>query len=262
MATRTEILNSIYSHYDEETRLTKSRAGELEFVTTMEYIHRHLFEGAKILETGAGTGQYSVRLAKEGYDVTAVELVEKNLEKLKKNAVYLNNIQALQGDATDLSLFGDKTFDVTLSLGPMYHLYEPEEVQKAIDEAIRVTKPGGVIMLAFLSVHAMMMNDYMKNNFEAGYKLNFDDENKVIHFKEQRFTGYNVQDFENLFIDKNVEHLTTVATDGSLQLAEKGKDFKLTDHHFKQFVKYHLANCEQRELLGSSSHLLYICRKK
>lgn len=77
MATSTEILNSIYSHYKEESRLTKSRAGQLEFITTMEYIQRYLFKGAKILEVGAGTGQYSVRLAKEGYDVAAVELVEK-----------------------------------------------------------------------------------------------------------------------------------------------------------------------------------------
>ena len=50
MATLTEILNSIYSCYKEESCLTKSRAGQLEFITTMEYIHRYLFKVAKILE--------------------------------------------------------------------------------------------------------------------------------------------------------------------------------------------------------------------
>lgn len=261
MATRTEIMNSIYEKYDESSRLTKSRAGQLEFITTMEYIHRYLTPGAKILEVGAGTGQYSVRLAKEGYDVTAVELVEKNLEQLKNNAVTLRNIQALQGDATNLSGFADETFDLTLVLGPMYHLYEPEEIQRAINEAIRVTKNNGVIFYAFLSIHAIMMNDHLLANFEAGLKINYSKNNSVTHFKEQRFTGYTVPEFEALFSGKNLEPLALVATDGSLELAEKSADFKLSDHNFKLFTKYHLATCEQRELLGSSSHLLYICRK-
>ena len=54
-------------------RLTKSRNGQLEYITTMCYIHALLPERAKILEVGAGTGRYSVALAKEGYDVSAVE---------------------------------------------------------------------------------------------------------------------------------------------------------------------------------------------
>jgi len=261
MPTRTEILNTIYSKYDEASRLTKSRAGELEFITTMNFVHRYLNPGSKILEVGAGTGQYSVRLAKEGYDVTAVELVEKNLEQLKKNAGNLQNIHPLQGDATNLSAFSDETFDVTLVLGPMYHLYEPEEVHKSIDEAIRVTKKGGVLMFAFLSVHAIMMNDHLGTNFEAGMKLNFGKDGEVLHFKEQRFTGYTVPKFEALFLNKQVKYETTVATDGSLQLAEKAAGFKLSDHNFKIFTKYHLSTCQQRELLGSSSHLLYVCRK-
>lgn len=35
-----------------------------------------------------------------------------------------------------------------------------------------------------------------------------------------------------------------------------------TFEEFELFVKYHLATCEKRELLGSSSHLLYICKKE
>lgn len=262
MPDRTHILNSIYDKYDESTRLTKSRAGQLEFITTMDFIHRYLAPGVKILEVGAGTGQYSVRLAKEGFEVTALELVEKNLDILKKNAAGVKTINPQQGDATDLSRFADETFDLTLVLGPMYHLYEPEEVHRAIDEALRVTKIDGIAMFAFLSVHAILMNDHLATNFEAGLKLNFDKNNNVTHFKEQRFTGYTVPDFEALFAAKSIEPLATVASDGSLELAEKSANFKLSDHNFNLFTKYHLATCQQRELLGSSSHLLYICRKK
>ena len=70
-----------------------------------------------------------------------VELVETNLAALRENSKGMENITSVQGDATDLSRFPDNAFDVTLIFGPMYHLYEPDEVNCAIDEAIRVTNP-------------------------------------------------------------------------------------------------------------------------
>ena len=54
-----------------------------------------------------------------------------------------------QENAKDLSCFADNTFDVTLLLGPMYHLFTVEDQKKALAEAIRVTKPGGVIFAAY-----------------------------------------------------------------------------------------------------------------
>jgi len=86
MSKRIEILRSFYDDIDEDRRLNRSRQGQLEYITTMNYIHRYAKAGAKILEIGAGTGRYSIALAKEGYNVTAVELVESNLEVLKKTA--------------------------------------------------------------------------------------------------------------------------------------------------------------------------------
>ena len=123
MSTRKEIVSGFCGQYDEDGRTTRSRHGQLEFCTTMAYIHRYAAPGSRILEVGAGTGRYSIALAKEGLDVTAVELVESNLEALRKDSQGIVNLQSFQGDATDLSRFPDNSFDVTLSLGPMYHLY-------------------------------------------------------------------------------------------------------------------------------------------
>ena len=82
------------------------------------------------------------------------------------------------------------------------------------------------------------------------------------HFEEQLFTGYDIVEFEQLFENYKVKHMTTVAVDGILEFAEGRADFKMSAEEFEQFVKYHIATCEKRELLGSSSHLLYICRKE
>ena len=124
MSKRIEIVRSFYDDIDEDSRLGRSRHGQLEYATTMNYIHRYAKPGAKILEIGAGTGRYSISLAKEGYEVTAVELVESNLEVLRKNSSDMENIVAYQGDALNLERFEDNQFDVTLLFGPLYHLYE------------------------------------------------------------------------------------------------------------------------------------------
>lgn len=260
MSSRIDMMNSVYNHYDEDNRLCRSRHGQLEYMTTMAYIRRHAVPGARVLEIGAGTGRYSIALAQDGYDVTAVELVPHNLDILRKNSCGLP-LQSMQGDALDLSRFPEGSFDVTLSLGPMYHLYDSRDVHRALDEAIRVTKPGGVLLTAFLSVHAIMITNYLNEQMRDGLAENFTADWLVRHFEEQVFTGYDVAEFESLFADKPVRHLTTVAADSMMELAEQNAAFAMSDDAFAAFAAYHLATCETRELLGASSHLLYICRK-
>ena len=262
MITRKEILNNVYSQYDEDGRLVKSRHGQLEFFTTMNYIHRFADKNSKILEVGAGTGRYSITLAQEGMNVTAVELLESNLEVLQKNGAGLKNLQSFQGDATDLSRFEDDSFDVTLVFGPMYHLYEPKEVHKAIDEAIRVTKPGGKVLFAFISIYAIMYANYFYGNWTFGEKENFTEDYIILHFTEQVFTGYDIEEFEHLFDTKPVEYITTAGVDGLLEPIEAREDFLIKDEDFPRFAKWYLNFAEKRELLGATNHLLYICRKK
>ena len=144
-----------YNKFNEEKRLD-SRHGQVEFRVSMKYIHEYLpmdkpKEEIKILDIGAGTGRYSVALANEGYDVTAVELVKYNLGILKSKG---SSVNAMQGNALDLKKLQDNTFDVTLLFGPMYHLFGQDDKKKALLEAKRVTKQGGVILVAYC------MNEY------------------------------------------------------------------------------------------------------
>ena len=261
MDKRTEQLNRFYDGYKEDARLSQSRHGQLEYLTTMHYIHQMAPACAEIIELGAGTGRYSVPLAEEGHRVTALELADRNMELLRQNSRGLENLQAVQGDALDLSRFADNRFDLTLILGPLYHLYEEAAQKTALAEAVRVTKRGGIIMAAFLSVHAILFNNYLQGNLLEGLEENFTKDNQVRHFTEQLFTGFNPEEFEALFEDLPVQWVTTVAADGILELAEGRADFSMSDEEFAAFAAYHLKNCERRELLGSSSHLLYIARK-
>ena len=57
---RAEMMKILYSdkEKDEDSRLTRSRHGQLEYLTTMHYIHKFVPPASKILEVGAGTGGY------------------------------------------------------------------------------------------------------------------------------------------------------------------------------------------------------------
>ena len=79
-----ENLINYYNKFNEDKRLN-TRHGQVEYITTLKYIHDYLKENDKIIEIGAGTGKYSCSLANEGYDVSAVELVKQNLKVIEKN---------------------------------------------------------------------------------------------------------------------------------------------------------------------------------
>ena len=138
-----------YNHYDEDSRLAP-RHGMVEFLTTMRYIERFIRPGDRVLEIGAGTGRYSHTLARQGYAVDAVELVEHNIEVFRQNTLPEENVRIVQGNALDLSAFPDRTYDIVLLLGPLYHLYNDEDKRQALREAIRVTKKGGVVFAAYV----------------------------------------------------------------------------------------------------------------
>lgn len=143
-----EYLSNYYEQYDEDGRLL-SKHGKIEYITTMKYIEKYLKPGMRVLEIGAATGRYSHALAQKGYQVDAVELIEHNIEIFKKNTLPSENVTITQGNAMDISAFADDTYDITLLLGPMYHLFSIEDKLKALSEAIRVTKKGGIVFAAY-----------------------------------------------------------------------------------------------------------------
>ena len=149
-------LEKYYNKFKEDHRLT-TRHGQVEFRVSMKYILD--FAGQflrsnneiKIADIGAGTGRYSVALSREGFDVTAVELVEHNLKILEGRH---EKVKCWPGDARNLSFLDDESFDITILFGPMYHLHTKEDRLKALTEAKRITKKNGFIFAAYV------MNDY------------------------------------------------------------------------------------------------------
>lgn len=255
-----DIIIQKYSEYDEENRLISDRAHNLEYLTTMRYIEKFLPTNAKILEIGAGTGRYSIALAKMGYDVTAVDLAPKHVEIMRSKSRKLKNFKCMVADGLDLSLFDDGSFDMVLNFGPMYHLFNQKDIKKSRDETIRVAKKGAICMFAYLPC-ASFVNCYgLRHQDVSTLVSQMDKFGRIKSYPSDVFTCFYIEDFKKLFDKTNTKYLTNVATDGTAYAMREWVE-QLPKKEYEAFIKWHFTTCERPDQQGYSAHLLYICKK-
>lgn len=260
-------LEEYYNKFNEEKRLN-SRHGQVEFRVSMKYIREYLQEcenkgrarsDIKLLDIGAGTGRYSVAIAEEGYDVTAVELVKHNLGLLKaKNS----SVKAMQGNALRLKRLADEQFDVTLLFGPMYHLFSEEDRVKALSEAKRVTKKGGVILAAYV------MNEYgvltyafkERHVLECVEQKRFTQDFHTISEPKDLYNYVRLEDIDALNQKAGLSRIKLLSPDGPANYMRPFLN-QLSDEEFEVFVQYQMATCERPELVGAGAHTVDILRR-
>ena len=251
-----------YSGYDEDARLL-SRHGQVEFLTTMRYIRRYLQPGMTVLEIGAGTGRYSQAIADMGHKVSAVELSPKNIEVFKSKLKPKQDISISQGNALNLNMHRDKSFDIVLLLGPLYHLHTDADKQQAISEALRVAKPGGVVFAAHLISDACFLEDFQRNVSEIKGYL---DRGEVDPATFEILTPLNVfervrkEDIDRVMFAFNVEKLHYVAIDMISRLL-RNELAAMGEEEFALYLNYHFAVCERADMVGVTTHCLEVFRK-
>lgn len=273
-------LEEYYNKFNEEKRFN-SRHGQVEYRVSMKYIHAYLDEAAakvtdaaasgcetdaaivrsqiRLLDIGAGTGRYSVALAEEGYDVTAVELVKYNLGILKKKA---SSVKAMQGNAVNLKKIASDSFDVTLLFGPMYHLFGFEDKRKALCEAKRVTKPGGVILVAYcMNEYGVITYGFKERHIlECMEQKRFTDDFKTISPPDMLYDYMRIEDIDALNEAAGLERIKIISPDGPANYMRPFLN-QLSDEEFEAFVRYQTAVCERADLIGAGAHTTDILRK-
>ena len=255
-----ENLITYYNKFNEDKRFN-SRGGKIEFITSMKYIKKYLkeFDNPKILDIGAGTGAYSVPLAEEGYDITAIELVKHNLRyiELKSSKVKVN-----LGNATNLDKFADDSFDLVLLFGPMYHLITNEEKIKALAEAYRVTKKNGIIMVAYImNDYAIIMHGFKENKIlESIDKKLVDNDYHVRPKKTDLYSYVRLEDINYYNRKVGLNRIKLITPDGPTNYIRNIIN-KMDEETFKKYIEYHLSTCERQDLIGAAGHTLDILRK-
>ncbi len=147
------VRNFYDSAQEREWERLETGLARIEFASTLRLIEKYFPASGAVCDIGSGPGRYSIELAKRGYQVTLLDLSGRLLEKaeLAFASEGTGAKRFVQGDARDLNLFEDESFDAALLLGPLYHLIERCDRSEALSEMIRILKPGGRAIVAFLN---------------------------------------------------------------------------------------------------------------
>ncbi len=168
-APRPKFPNEITRYYQEVAEEDRLAAGpsQLEFARTKELVLRYLLPPpATILDVGGAAGAYALWLTEKGYQVHLIDPVPRLVEEARRRSeASPNRICTCQlGDARHLT-FNDGIADGVLLLGPLYHLTDREERLRALREAYRVLRPGGVMFAAAISRYASALDGVARDLF-------------------------------------------------------------------------------------------------
>ena len=250
----TELVQEIYRRFDEDSRLNRSKAARVEFLTTVRYIEKYLTPGMKILDVGAGAGEYSLYFARKGYAVSALELSDVNVEAFREKLTADDPIDLVQGNALDLSRYEDDSFDIVLLFGPLYHLHSEEDKLRCIEEAKRVCKKGGRIFFAFISndiVILTMQQAHPEYLLEGAY------DKETFRLDDFPFVFHTLEHCRDLLKKAGIQVDHEIASDGVSELLQELVN-SMDDRSYEQYLRYHFYICEKPECLGMSNHLLFI----
>ena len=252
-------IEKYYCKFNEDKRLI-SRHGQVEYTIARRYINEIIGDrkNLKIIDIGAGTGRYSIALADEGHDVTAIDLVKKNVSTIKLKS---NKVKTKQGNALNLK-FEDETFDIALLFGPLYHLFSHEDKLKAISEAKRVVKKNGYILIMYImNEYAVITYAFKEGNLQKVLAEKKLDENFNCKTSESDLYSYvRIEEIYSLSNALNLKRYKIIGVDGATDYIRPTIN-KLSDEDFEIYKKYQLSICERPELLGASSHVLDILQK-
>ena len=155
-----------YGRAPEELRLEQG-SSSLEALRTRELIDRHARRPpATVLDVGGAAGYYALGLAEAGYTVHLVDAVPRLVEEAQRRSATRSRPLAScrLGDARALEL-PDQSVDIVLLLGPLYHLTDAAERDRALREARRVLRPGGQLFAAAISRWASALDGLSRDLF-------------------------------------------------------------------------------------------------
>ena len=267
-----DAVKTYYSSGIEKDRLNLD-IFRLEGLRTKEIIERFLTKQAlNVLDVGGGAGFYSFWLTGLGHHVTLIDLSPKNIELAgeyaKQHQLSLQSCEL--GDATYLN-FPDDHFDIVLLLGPLYHLTEEIERIKALREAKRVLKSGGILLAAVISRYGSLIDGLKRNlitedQFE---KILFKDLETGIHLNEtgnpEYFTSaffHTPSQIRNEIIKSDLKFEKLVAIESVGWIVDDFNEKSKNERFMKKIQRIINLVESNEDLISMSPHIMAIAEKK
>jgi len=147
-----ENIKIVQDFYDTQVQHEWNRiATRPEFLLTCRMLDRYIKPGDKVLDIGGGPGRYTFYLAEKGCDVTLFDLPPENTKFAGEKSVELNlPVKTVCGDARAADKLINGQFDHVLLMGPLYHLLEEADRITAVNAALNLLKPDGLLFAAFI----------------------------------------------------------------------------------------------------------------
>lgn len=255
-------IQEYYEQGGERDRLTKSGRGRLEFARMQDLLRRTLpGDGLDVLDVGGATGIHSEWLASDGHRVTLIDPVESQVAV----AAELPGVTARVGDVRDLPC-DDDSFDAVLLMGPLYHLTEPDDRVRALREARRAAREGGVLAAVTID-RAAGWADWLHMRFNGITPIESDEslralkEGDIGYFDQGLFTTaylHHPGEIAAEFAGAGMPEVRQYAVQGPAGLISELDD--ILDHD--ELGPHYLAAMREIEcepsLLGASGHLLTV----
>lgn len=138
--------------------------------------------GRTVLDYGCGTGDWGLMLAGEGAQAAFLDLSPVAIQLVERRAAasgVSDRVRAFAADASDLSCFRDSEFDLIYANAAIHHTLK---YPHALDEVVRVLRPGGRLVLAETFGNNKLLNAARRTGWrmrnqpdEAGEEILFDD---------------------------------------------------------------------------------------
>jgi len=254
----------------EWNRLVRNSYQKLEFDTTLYFLKKYLPKKGLILDAGGGPGRYTLELAKQGYNVILLDITPANLELAKrqiKKAKLQNKIkEVVEGSIVDLSKFSDNTFDAVICLGgPLSHVLDKKERDKAISELIRVAKKGAPIFTSVMSRLSVLVSELKLFQHEIEHPLFMKIRDTGSYPGGYGFTACHFflpEELKGSFAKRNVKILKMVGLEGiGSHFQEKINKLAKNKKRWKVWLETHYKTCTHPVAVGISEHILIICKK-
>jgi SAM-dependent methyltransferase len=270
--TKAQVQDYYTTHVGQEwRRLARHPYSRLEFATTMHFLEQHLPQHGLVLDAGGGPGRYTIELAKRGYDVVLLDLTPANIafaqRQIKRAKLGARVKGVVEGTILDLSRFADNTFDAVICTGgPLSHVVDRQDRERAIGELIRVARPGAPIFVSVMGRLGVLVLELLEGQDEIELPLFAHLRDTGEYWGGAGFTPcyfFLPEELRAAFSNKGVDIVELVGLEG-LSSRQSRHFNQLSKHEtrFKIWLETHYKTCTHPSVVGMSGHLLIVCRKQ